>query len=320
MKIKTSFRIIILCSSLAIFMNIFSGCVKSNTPPANTYQNTITSILQSSNNVTLLNTALTRTGLDSLFNYYGPFTFFVTTDGAFVSVGITDTVFDNLPDSQLRKIVLYSALPVGLGSTQLPVGPNASTQTVLGDSVFITNNGSGIFVNGIQLVSTDVIASNGVIDAVAKPLLPPAGNFMQIAQADTSFSYFVAAVNRTTAGQINISALLSSGNIYTLFLPTNGAFQTIGYSSIDAINNADPDSLGTVLEYHLLSGRFFTSDFVSGQTHPTLLTNKSVTWGLLGGTAYGVKGSGNSSIIVISTPNIMARNGVIHVIGQLLSP
>jgi uncharacterized surface protein with fasciclin (FAS1) repeats len=316
-KILTNIIVTFCLSGSFLF---FAGCVKSNIPNTNTNSNTITSIISNSTNATLLDTGLARAGLDSVYTYGGPFTFFVATDEAFILAGITDSVFDNLPDSQIKKIILYNTLPGIILVSQLPTGPNAPVQTITGDSVFITNSGEGMYIDGIQIESTDLIATNGVIDAVAKLVLPPAGTILQVAQADTSFSYFTAAVARTSAAQTDVGSILSNGNIYTLFLPDNNAFRDAGYATIADVSAANPDSLSTVLLYHILPKRTFTSDFQTTQTQQTLLTNKTVTYGLLGGSAYAVSGMGNAGPSIILSSNIMAHNGVIQVIGQLLVP
>jgi uncharacterized surface protein with fasciclin (FAS1) repeats len=319
MKAKISGNIIVICLTLSCVL-YFAGCVKSNIPNTSTTSNSIKTIIANSSNATLLDTAITRAGLDSMYTNEGLFTFFVATDQAFIYAGITDSVFDNLPDSQLKKIIFYNTISSNALPGPLPAGPNAPVQTFSGDSVFITNNGSGMFINGIQIESTNLVASNGVIDAVAKLVLPPAGTLLQVAQADTFFSYFSAAVARTSAGQTDIGAILSNGNIYTVFLPDNDAFRNAGYATITDVSAANPDTLSNMLLYHILPKRAFTSDFQTTQTQQTLLTNKTVTFGLLGGSAYAVDGIGNAGPSIILFSNIMAHNGVIQVIGQLLVP
>jgi uncharacterized surface protein with fasciclin (FAS1) repeats len=244
----------------------------------------------------------------------------VATDEAFLLSGITTSVFDSLPDSLLKKIILYNTLYPAVISSQLPIGPDASVMTTSGDSVFITNNGTGVYINGIQVESFDLSVNNGLIDAVAKLVLPPAGTILQIAQADTSFSYFAAAVARASAGETNVGNVLSNGNIYTLFLPDNDAFRSAGYATTTDVTAADPDTLAKVLLYHILPKRIFTSDFIISQSQQTLLLNKTVTYGLVGNGVPSVKGYSNTNPTAILASNIMAHNGVIQVIGQFLTP
>ena len=110
MKSKISGKIIfVFCLAVYSFL-FFTSCVKSNVPQTQNNSNTIKSIIASSNNATLLDTAITRAGLDSMYTYKGPFTFFAATDQAFAAAGITNSVFNNLTDSQLKKIILYNTI------------------------------------------------------------------------------------------------------------------------------------------------------------------------------------------------------------------
>ncbi len=63
-----------------------------------------------------------------------------------------------------------------------------------GDTLYVTNNSNGVFVNGVKVTDADVQASNGVIHVIGNVLMPPASNIVEMAQADTSLSYLVAAV------------------------------------------------------------------------------------------------------------------------------
>lgn len=93
-----------------------------------------------------------------------------------------------------------------------------------------------------------------------------------------------------------------------------------GYLTMDSINSANPDSLANLLTYHILPGRVFTSDFARDSTHNTLLISDSVSFVVFGGVAYSIQGRGNGVSIPLVRSNIMAHDGVMHIIGQLLSP
>jgi uncharacterized surface protein with fasciclin (FAS1) repeats len=310
--------IILMCIVLSGFL--FPGCVKSTVPPSNNTSYTITDLIQSASNLSVLDSALKKTHEDTLFKNYGEFTYFVATDGVYLAAGISDSTVGVLPDSILVKIVLYGAIPQAIPSSQLPAGPDAVVQTQGGDSIFVTNSSSGIFINGIPLAANDAVASNGIIDAVSYPLLPPTGNLLQVIQSDTSFSYFAAAVNRTALGTVNVANILAGPSIYTVFLPNNAAFSAAGYATINDINNANIDTLTRIIQYHIVPLRIFTSDFQYGSNQTTLLTGNSISLGTVGSSAYAVRGNKNVSVAVISNANIMAHNGVIHVINQVLMP
>jgi len=89
-----------------------------------------------------------------------------------------------------------------------------------------------------------------------------------------------------------------------VFAPTDAAFAKL--ASVPTGN-----ALKDVLTYHVVSGAVGSGDLSAGMV-PTLLSGKSVTVNLTGGVKI------NSSSV--TTANIIAKNGVIHVIDTVLIP
>src|SRR6202035_5294446 len=171
-------RFLIIASGCCGF---FLSCTKtpaSQPPPSGTAK-TISQLLATVSNKTLFNAMLTQTGLDTTLNGPGPFTVFVATDTAFTSAGFTAANLSALPDSVLYRLVTYSIIDgINLGAATIPAGPDAKIITAGGDSIYVSNNSTGIFVNGVPVVQTDVPASNGTINAVMSPLIPPNGSLL----------------------------------------------------------------------------------------------------------------------------------------------
>ena len=306
---------------LPLLMTLLAGsalfsCKKSSSGSSNTPQ-TIDSIVASDTSFTILNSAINQAGLTATLSGAGPFTVFAPNDAAFAASGLTSTAISSLSPANLSTILLYHTIPSKILASQVPAGPDAKVVTASGDSVFVTNNANGVFVNGISVVTPNVSASNGVIHIISKVLLPPAGNLVQVAQADTSFSYLVAAVLRASQGSTNVASVLSSGGIYTVFAPTNNAFRAADFPTIASINAADPATLTSILTYHVIAGRVFSSDLTNGAT-PTTVNGETVTISL--GSGAQVKGMSNTTPSNITATNIMATNGVVHVIDQVLLP
>jgi len=318
MKKSIAKKIISAGAVLVLFITLLSACSKSDTttmtPPST---NTITDIVSANNSFSLLKTAVVKADLATTLSGTGPFTVFAPSDTAFTGSGITSAVISSLPASQLSAILLYHTLPAKIMAADVPAGPNAKVVTAGGDSVFVTKNAKGVFVNGIPVVQADIAADNGVIHAIARVLLPPAGNLVQVAQADSSLTYLVAAVLRASTGSTNVADVLSAGGIFTVFAPTNDAFRAAGFPTIASINAADPNTLTSILTYHVLSGRAFSSDLTEG-AKPATLNGGTVTISLAGGAT--VKGNGNAGKSDIIATNIMASNGVVHKINQVLLP
>ena len=77
-----------------------------------------------------------------------------------------------LPENleQLQDILKYHVVAANAHSSGLASG---DVDTLLGDHVEITVSDSGVMVNDANVVTPDVIASNGIIHVIDKVLLPP---------------------------------------------------------------------------------------------------------------------------------------------------
>ena len=292
-----------------------TSCSKDDSPtPAST---TITAQVSAGSDFTLLKSAVVKANLAATLDGTGPFTVFAPTDDAFAASGISSSVINSLSADQLKTILLYHTLGSKVMAADVPAGPNAKVITAGGDSVFVTKNANGVFVNGVNVVTADIAASNGVIHTMSRVLIPPVGNLVATASADTTFSLLVAAVVRASTGATNVAAVLSGTAPLTVFAPTNNAFRAAGFPDAAAINAADPNTLASILTYHVVPGRVFSSDLTNGAS-VTTASGGNVTIAL--GSGASVKGSSNTTASNITSTNIMATNGVIHVIDRVLLP
>jgi uncharacterized surface protein with fasciclin (FAS1) repeats len=224
----------------------------------------------------------------------------------------------------LRQIIRYHVVPGKRNAAQFtngnyqtfnsPATPGANQITV-GRAI-----DGGVFINGnTQVIAVDVAATNGVIHVIDKVLFPPTQDIAQIAISNGSFTALVAALKKT--GLANVASL--AGNT-TVFAPTDAAFAQLPAPLNNAANirgitdQATINTLKSVLLYHLVPARVFSVDLREGLQAPTNLPNKTLTVSLAGGAK--VKGSGNATGSNIVAVNILARNGVIHVIDQVLLP
>lgn len=312
MKIRTT----LLALPLFLLFAAFSSCKKDDNTPQ--VDNTITAKVLASADLTLLESAVVRANLGSTLSGTGPFTVFAPTDQAFAATGIDAAMLNSLDTNALKSILLYHVLPSKVASANVPAGPNAKVITASGDSIFVTKNIYGVYINGIKVSSADIDASNGIIHLLSQVLLPPGGNIVEVAQSYDDFTFLVAAVVRASSGSTNVAQILSSGGPFTVFAPTNDAFIDAGFADINAINSADPNYLAAILTYHVVPGRVFSSDLSNGAT-PATAGGGVLTIGVTGSGAT-VKGSSNPTPANIIGANVMARNGVIHVVDAVLLP
>ena len=301
---------------LFLFFVTFSSCKKDDSTSAE--NSTIAAKVNANADLSLLESAIVKANLGNTLSGTGPFTVFAPTDQAFEETGISASTINSLSAEQLENILLYHVITSEIPAASVPVGPNAKVVTASGDSVFVTKNSYGVFVNGVKVSQADIDASNGVIHLIAQVLLPPLGNLVEVAQSYDEFSLLVAAVVRASTGSTNVAQILSSGGIFTVFAPTNQAFIDAGFADVSAINAADPDLLASILTYHVIPGRIFSSDLTNGAT-PATANGGTVTIELSPSTAT-VMGAGNAVASNIIGANIMAENGVVHVIDKVLLP
>lgn len=265
--------------------------------------------------------ALARTGLTKvLATTDGSYTLFAPTNDAFIDAGFA-TVQDimNAPVDVLKPILLYHVLGTEVTSGNVPTGPNAAVNTLNGADAYVTRKQDGsVFINGVAVILADVNAVNGVIHVIDKVLIPPTGNIVQTAiAANPEFTYLVAAVVRASQGSTNVAGLLSGTGPFTVFAPVNQAFINAGFATINDIMNASPATLTTILGYHVIGARVFSSDLVNGMT-PTMFLGGTTTITLTGGAK--IKGNGNPTASNIVKTDIVCTNGVIHVIDGVLLP
>lgn len=293
----------------------FISCDSDDEEPM--VKNTITDVVSSNNSFSLLKSAVVKADLATTLSGNGPFTVFAPNDQAFEASGVTSSTIQTLTPDQLKDILLYHTLGSKVLAANVPTGPNAAVPTVGGDNIYVTKNNNGVFVNGWKVTQADIAASNGVIHSIERVLMPPAGNLVAVAQNNSNLTYLVAAVLRASQGSTNVAEILSSNGTFTVFAPTNQAFIDAGFPTIEAIQAADANTLASILTYHVIAARAFSSDLSDGQMLTTA-NGGTVRIGL--GNAATVKGNANTTPANITAVNIMATNGVVHVIDKVLLP
>jgi uncharacterized surface protein with fasciclin (FAS1) repeats len=133
----------------------------------------------------------------------------------------------------------------------------------------------------------------------------PVTNLVETAAAAGSFSTLIAAVQ--AAG---LEQTLASGGPFTVFAPTDEAFAALPKGTLEALLN-NPEKLKAVLLYHVVSGTVTAKD-VAGLT-----SAKTLEGGML--RINTTKGVMINDATVVKA-DIMASNGVIHVINKVLIP
>ncbi|QTV05516.1 fasciclin domain-containing protein [Faecalibacter bovis] len=278
---------------------------------------TIAGIVTSNSSFSTLSQAVTKAGLGATLSGNGEFTVFAPNNAAFEASGITSATLATLTTDQTKDILLYHTLASKVASSAVPAGPNAKVTTAQGDPIYVTKDARGVFVNGWKVNQADIMASNGIIHSIERVLLPAPGNLVETAQGNENLTYLVAAVVRASQGNTNVANVLASTEGLTVFAPTNQAFINAGFPTIASIQAADPDVLTSILTYHVVGARAFSSDLTNNQA---LNTVQGGTLLVNIGNQVTIKGRTNSTASTVIAPNVLATNGVVHVIDQVLLP
>ena len=250
--------------------------------------------------------AVQAAGLVETLQGDGPFTVFAPTDDAFAALpeGTVESLLEDIP--ALTDILLYHVVAGNVRAAD--VVTLESAVTVQGESVSITVEGDDVRINDSLVVITDIVAENGVIHVIDTVLLPPQspGSIVDIALQDDRFETLVAAL---LAAEL-VETLQGDGP-FTVFAPTDDAFAALPEGTLEALLEDIP-TLTDILLYHVVSGDVRATDVVTLESAVTVL-GESVTI-----TVEGDSVRINDSLVIIA--DIVASNGVIHVIDAVLLP
>lgn len=123
---------------------------------------------------TTLVAAVKAAGLAETLSGPGPFTVFAPNDAAFAKLP-AGTIDGLLSDKkQLASILTFHVLSGTVMAADVIQANGAQPGTVNGLPLDIVVRGGKVYVNGAQVVTTDLIASNGVIHVIDSVLLPKA--------------------------------------------------------------------------------------------------------------------------------------------------
>ena len=248
-----------------------------------------------------LTAALGASGLDKVLRGKGPFTVFAPTDEAFKKLpkGTVEALLKDLP--KLRSILKYHVVSGNVMAAD--VSKVSSVQTVLGQTASISTK-KGVKVGEARVLKTDIAASNGVIHVIDSVLLPKA-DIVDVARKAGSFKTLLTAID--AAG---LSDALRGAGPLTVFAPTDEAFAKLPEGALSGLLK-DPKKLRSILTYHVVPGRLLAKDIGKLETAKSLQ-----------GSPISFRTSSPTTVngAAILKANIMAANGVIHVIDTVITP
>jgi len=266
-------------------------------------------------------TALQAAGLDAtLADETQSFTVFAPTDAAFAMID-PDTLDLLLADTDALSDVLLQHVVSGEVSSVTAYtlnGLSATTASGAEIPVAINSELDTLTFGGATVTTTDIYTTNGVIHVidmvvVADVELPsPPSSIVDVAVANGSFTTLVAALQATGLDTV----LDDPEATFTVFAPTDAAFGLLGQGAVSALLD-DPDTLKNILLYHVIQGSEVLQDgaltVAQSDANKVEMANGAETALSLANNTLFVNKS------AVSLADVMADNGVIHVVDQVIT-
>ncbi|MFN4026696.1 MAG: fasciclin domain-containing protein [Flavobacterium sp.] len=151
---------------------------------------------------------------------------------------------------------------------------------------------------------------------------PQQQTIAEIAADTADFSTLVTALNRT-----GLTATLNGSGQFTVFAPTNAAFQTF-FSSLGSgvtVDNVDVNVLKNILLNHVIASEIKSTDIPAATYVSTLSPISSAAnaptismFVQKSGSTVTINGGVDSKGAVVSTADVDASNGVIHIVNRVI--
>ena len=161
--------------------------------------------------------------------------------------------------------------------------------------------------------SAFIFASCSKDDDNTQDPMPQQKSIVETASSNPDFSILVEAL--TKADLVNT---INASNNLTVFAPTNAAFQELFAAlGVSGISDISKETLTPILLYHVLGAKVPSASVTTGYAFTLSPGPDSKTLAIYLNTSDGVV---INNTVNVTTADLMATNGVIHVIDEVLLP
>ena len=205
----------------------------------------------------------------------------------------------------MRKSFFAIASALVISSALLSCSDSGTTTTSGADTtnnMNSTTSGAGTESGNTATPSTE----QGVM--VGGATMVPSKNIVENAAGSADHTTLVAAVK--AAG---LDGTLSGAGPFTVFAPTNAAFEKLPAGTVDNLLKPEmKNDLTNVLTYHVVPGALRAADLKDGQKLKTV-QGKELTVSMKDGKVM-IDGA------TVTIPDVVSSNGVTHVIDAVVTP
>ncbi|MFH2035241.1 MAG: fasciclin domain-containing protein [Candidatus Zixiibacteriota bacterium] len=327
--------------ALAMFAMLIAGCSEDDNNPVNNNSGPTMDIVETAKangNFTTLLAAVEAADLVDALKGEGPLTVFAPTDEAFAALP-EGTVEALLNDIDALTAILTYHVTVG-AITSGDVVKETSIPTLNGSELTVTVTDNGVMIDDANIIVKDIQTTNGIIHVIDAVVIPGADQTSKVSAMKAAGNYYgggligymiqngrlqwltkridlytVARLSGLETLGVAIKAAglketVKKDGPFTVFGPTNAAFDMLPEGTLEALV-ADPETLSNIILYHVVAGKV-TSDVVVNLTEATMANGGTVDITVDGGVMVN-----DANVVVV---DIMARNGVIHIIDGVLLP
>jgi uncharacterized surface protein with fasciclin (FAS1) repeats len=291
-------------------------------PPADMVEPTLniveTAIANGSFNT--LVAALQATDLDTvLADSSATYTVFAPTDAAFALIG-EETINTLLDNTDVLSSILLQHVVSGASVNSIAAyslnGAMVETASSANIELKINATTDMLMFGGANIVLKDVYTTNGVIHVIDAVIVgdveipAPAMSLVDVAIANGNFTTLVSALQATGLD----TTLANLDTDYTVFAPSDAAFAKLPAGTLDSLSN---EQLTDILLYHVLPGKVMADGAItvaqSSNNMVEVANGDMVSLSFTDSTLF-VNGA------EVSIADVMADNGVIHVIDNVVMP
>lgn len=269
---------------------------------------------------TTLVAALQATDLDIvLADESTMFTVFAPTDDAFALIG-EETIATLLENPDVLSNILLQHVIAGSSVDSVTAyslnGTMVETASMATIPLAINSTTDMLMFGGANIIMKDIYTTNGVIHVIDAVVVgdvevpAPAMSLVDVAVNNGNFTTLVAALQSTGLD----TTLADLDTDYTVFAPTDAAFAKLPEGTLDSLT---AEQLTNILLYHVLPGKVMSDGAISvaqsSENMVEVANGDMVSLSFVDSMLF-VNGA------LVSTADVMADNGVIHVIDNVILP
>lgn len=276
---------------------------------------TVPQVVSATADFSTLVAALTAADLITTLGGAGPFTVFAPANRAFTATGgmadgVLDFLLNPVNKPVLTKVLTYHVHQGDVMAAQIT--NNMKISTLEGNNLTATVSGSTVSIDGTPVEGADNNAYNGVVHMIEKVLIPPTVTIPTENIVAKVTSAGLTGLFIALAATPDIGTSLSGKGPFTVFAPTNAAFDALGQKFQYLLYPENKAMLEKVLKYHVHSGDVRAAAISDNMKISTL--------GGMNLTANVTNGQVMIGAAKVVGADVVCLNGVVHTVDTVLVP